>query len=203
MKRITLTIITLIFLTSCATQSSNRTEQNNQEKIERLKSSSSTWNEAPSEQLSGFGNFELNSIQLTSALQSDPKKQASSEQAGQLISQKINTLFDKWQQTSTADRTLVVEATFTKYQIVSGGARFWAGAFAGDSQVQLDVSIMDKSSGKIIAKPFFYQSSDAFAGAWTFGSHDRSIPERLALLVEKYLEDNFDSLDGGPTGRDE
>ena len=202
MKNITLTLITLVFLASCASQSSNRSQADIEAQTEQLKASPSTWNAPPSEMFSAFGQFEFEPIQLASELQSDQKKQTSASEASKLISDRINLLFSQWQQQNNSSRSLLIESTFTEYKIVSGGARFWAGAFAGDSAVRIDVNIKDKVTGNTLATPFFYQRANALGAAWTFGSHDKSIPQRLAVLVEKYLNDNYTMLEGGPTGRD-
>ena len=201
MKNIILILTAIIFLTSCTSQSSKRTPEEIQAQTEQLKLSPSTWNAAPSEPFSEFGQFEFKSIELAPALQADEKKQVSSKQAADLIANRVNLLFNTWQQGSS-NRTLLIESTFTEYKIVSNSARIWAGAFAGDSSVKIDMNIKDKASGQVLATPFFYQHANAVGAAWTFGSHDSSIPERLAVLVEKYFKDNYNALEGGPTGRD-
>lgn len=202
MKNIILALTTIVFLASCGSQSSKRTPAEVQAQTEQLKASPSTWNAPPSEQFSAFGQFEFKPTALSPELKSDEKKQVSSKQAADLIAGKVSLLFNAWEQQSNGNRTLLIESTFTDYKIVSNSARIWAGAFAGDSSVKIDMKIMDKASGQLLASPVFYQHANALGAAWTFGSHDSSIPERLAILVEKYFKDNYSALEGGPTGRD-
>ena len=202
MKKILFSTLALVFLASCATQSSNRSPEENQAKLEQLKKSPSTWNDAPAEIFSNFTHFEFIQPKLSASLQVDEKKVASAQEANQVISNRLNPIFSKWQQQSHGDRTLLIESTYSQYKIVSSGARFFAGAFAGDSNVQIDVTMKDKTTGQIIASPFFFQRANAIGGAWSIGSHDKSIPGRLSVLLEKYLVDNYSALEGGPTGND-
>lgn len=56
---------------------------------------------------------------------------------------KIEPLFSEWSSAATgADRSgrLVVEPQLVSLKIVSEGARFWAGAMAGDSHIITAVS---------------------------------------------------------------
>lgn len=201
MKQLSLILVALTLLAACASQPSDPV-QTQAEQTANLKNSPSTWNSAPAEQFSTFGNFELKEVSLAEALQADPKKVQVATTAGAVISGRLNLLLDQWKQKSSGDRTLIITPTLTQFQIVSKGARFWAGAFAGDSNARLEVTITDKATGQTVASPFFFQNANAFASAWTFGSHDQSIPERLAVLFEKYMVDNYTALEGGPTGSD-
>ena len=203
MKRIVFTIIATIILASCASQSSNRSPEDTQAQIERLKQSPRTWNPAPNEMFSSFNRFEFNEPQLSEELQADEKKVASVIETNQVVTDRLDPVFENWQQQNTGSRTLIIESTYSQYKIVSGGARFWGGALAGDSSVKLNMEIKDKSSGSIIASPFFFQRANSIGGAWTLGAHDQSIPDRLSSLIEKYIRDNYSSLEGGPTGHDE
>ena len=45
------------------------------------------------------------------------------------------------------DRKLVLEPRIEKLKVVSGGARFWAGALAGDSYVVMKFRIVEQPSG--------------------------------------------------------
>lgn len=201
MKKLSLILLALTFLTACASQPSDPV-QAQAEQTANLKNSPNTWNSAPAEQFSAFGTFELKEVALAEALQSDPKKVQVATTAGAVISGRLQPLLDQWKQQSNGDRTLIITPTLTQFKIISKGARFWAGAFAGDSNARLEVTFTDKATGQTLASPFFFQNANAFASTWTFGSHDQSIPERLAVLFQKYMVDNYAALEGGPTGSD-
>jgi len=102
---------------------------------------------------------------------------------------------------SDPPRVLLIEPRIEKVKFVGGGARFWAGAFAGSSGILLKVRISDKATGALIAEPEFYQHAAAMDGAWSFGAADKAMLERTASLVADYLESNFSQAVGGPTGK--
>ena len=201
MKSTLFALLTIILLVSCASQPTDRSKSE-ADRTAKLKISPNTWNAAPVEKFSNFGRFELSQVKLAEPLQSDPKKQQVSTTAGKVVSDRLNLLFSNWEKQSSSTRTLLIEPTLTQFKIVSRGARFWAGALAGGSNAHMEVVMKDKESGKVISSPFFFQGANAMAAAWTYGSHDQSIPERLAVVFEKYMSDNYSDLAGGPTGKD-
>lgn len=102
--------------------------------------------------------------------------------------------------THTPVRTLVVEPRIEKIRFISGGARFWAGAFAGSSRILVTMKLTDAATGQVIATPEFYQHAKGMAGAWTFGAADNSMLVRSASLALDYLKDNQATAQGGRTG---
>jgi hypothetical protein len=96
--------------------------------------------------------------------------------------------------------TLVVEPTIVKVKFVGTGARIWAGAMAGSSQVLMKLRITDKATGAVIAEPEFYQRANAWGGAYSAGSTDNDMLGRLTDLVSAYLGANMETAVGGPTG---
>jgi hypothetical protein len=103
---------------------------------------------------------------------------------------------------SARGQTLVIEPRIEKLKVVSGGARFWAGAFAGDSYVVMKIRIVEQPSGQQLAEPEFYQRAAAMSGAWTFGGQDKDMLHRIVALANNYLETNYKDAVGGPTGYD-
>ncbi|TQM17796.1 uncharacterized protein DUF4410 [Pseudoxanthomonas sp. 3HH-4] len=97
-------------------------------------------------------------------------------------------------------RTLVIEPRIEKIRFISGGARFWAGAFAGSSRILVKVKLTDQATGALIAEPEFYQHAKGMAGAWTFGAADNSMLVRSASLALDYLKENQATAQGGRTG---
>ena len=97
-------------------------------------------------------------------------------------------------------RTLVIEPRIEKIRFISGGARFWAGAFAGSSRILVKVKLTDQATGAVIAEPEFYQHAKGMAGAWTFGAADNSMLVRSASLALDYLKENQAAAQGGRTG---
>jgi hypothetical protein len=103
---------------------------------------------------------------------------------------------------ATRGQSLMLEPRIEKLKVVSGGARFWAGALAGDSYVVIRLRIVEQPSGTLVAEPEFYQRAAAMSGAWTVGAQDKDMLHRIVLLTNQYLQSNYTEAVGGPTGYD-
>ena len=160
-------------------------------------------NAPPAELLSGFDRYELKPAVLTGVY------------AGQEINETALASFQRnfdervgaWVAEQNAKpashdpvRTLVIEPRIEKIRFISGGARVWAGAFAGSSRVLVKLRLVDQATGAVVAEPEFYQHAKAMAGAWTFGVADNNMLIRTASMSLDYLKANQSEAVGGPTG---
>lgn len=160
-------------------------------------------NAAPTELLSGFDRYEVKPAVLTGVY------------AGQEINETALASFQRnfdervgaWVTEQNAKparhdpaRTLVIEPRIDKIRFISGGARVWAGAFAGSSRVLVKLRLVDQATGTVVAEPEFYQHAKAMAGAWTFGVADNNMLIRTATMSLDYLKANQTEAVGGPTG---
>lgn len=82
---------------------------------------------------------------------------------------------------------LVVKARITNLRIVSTGARMWGGAFAGSSEMSLQMQLIDASSGTVVREKTLSTNNNPWAASWTGGSSDRSLPTDLGKMVAEYL----------------
>jgi len=78
-----------------------------------------------------------------------------------------------------AGRTLIVQPRAIKIRMIGGANRFFAGAFAGDSSIDMD-----------LAKPRIVRNANAMAGAWSVGATDRNLMDYIADIATQYLQDN-------------
>ena len=99
-------------------------------------------------------------------------------------------------------RVMVVEPVIEKIKFIGTGARIWAGAFAGSSQVLMRVRLRDKETGAVVAEPQFYQRANAWGGAYSAGGTDHDMLSRVTDLVAGYLGTNLETSVGGPTRPD-
>jgi hypothetical protein len=149
---------------------------------------------APVRPFSSFSSYELKPMALSPAVQLEHGKV---ERAGELdakMRQKILPLFAEWQLAApNAGRSgrLVVEPQLASLKVVSGNARFWAGALAGDSQIDLDLSITDGGTGQQIAKPRIALTADAMAGGWSIGASDNNLLDYISAVSYQYLKDHY------------
>jgi hypothetical protein len=88
---------------------------------------------------------------------------------------------------SAPEGCLIVQTHVSEMRIVSGAARFWGGAFAGNSNMVLDVKLVDAKTDTVVREKRIESSNNAFAAAWTYGSSDRSLPADMGAMVAQYL----------------
>ena len=86
---------------------------------------------------------------------------------------------------------MIVQPELVSLKIVSGGARFWAGAFAGSSSIDLDLKIVDSVTNQVIAKPRIARHAGAMTGAWSIGQSDENLHDYIASIVYQYLSKNY------------
>lgn len=84
-------------------------------------------------------------------------------------------------------RTLLVQTRVSDIHIVHGAARFWAGAFAGSSYMNLDLKLTDAATGKVVREKTISSSNNAWAAAWVGGSSDRTLPSDMGKIVAGYI----------------
>jgi len=162
-----------------------------------------TQNPPPAEKFSGFTRFELAKVALVAPYAGQEANERALAKVQENVSLKADPLLRGWNATGAAAtpvRTLVVTPVITEIKFISGGSRFWAGAFAGSSAVILTGKITEKESGKAIATPMFYARAAAMGGAWTFGATDNLMLSRVADRFTDYLAANYGAAVGGPTG---
>jgi hypothetical protein len=82
---------------------------------------------------------------------------------------------------------LLVKARVTSLRIVSTAARMWGGAFAGSSEMSLQMKLIDASSGAVLREKVLSTNNNPWAASWTGGSSDRSLPVDLGRMVAEYL----------------
>jgi len=81
---------------------------------------------------------------------------------------------------------LRVDVQLTALRIVSSGARFWGGAFAGRSHMKLLTTIYN-AEGTQLAQKELVGTPNAFSGAWSAGATDRSLPQNMGKLLGDYI----------------
>lgn len=148
---------------------------------------------APARKLSSFASYELKPIVLSDAVKAEEGKVAEAGKLEAAMRAKVLPLLEQWQAAGGAGRTgkLVIEPRLASLKVVSGGARFWAGAMAGDSNVDLDLVMTDLDTGQVIAKPRIARSADAMTGGWSIGKSDQNLRDYIAGITYQYLTDNY------------
>jgi hypothetical protein len=160
-------------------------------------------NPAPSEPLANFDRVEVTPVTLAAPFDKHNANIAARDKIQTHLDNRLsawvlamNTRAAK----GAAPRVMVVEPVIEKIKFIGTGARIWAGALAGSSQVLMRVRLRDKETGAVVAEPQFYQRANAWGGAYSAGGTDRDMLSRITDLVAGYLGTNLETSVGGPTG---
>ena len=86
-----------------------------------------------------------------------------------------------------ASGKLIVETKLERLKVVSGGARFWAGGLAGESYIDMNLRLIDASSGAVISQVLIRRSASAMTGAWSIGKSDQNLDQYVVSIVYQYL----------------
>ncbi len=178
-----ITISLLVLLTACAADPA-KVQQVADEEAERL--------QAPSKQLSSFAEYELKSMTFTDAIKAEEGKLEEAQEFEQNLQAKISPLLEEWRESGTGGQgTLFIEPELMKLRVISGGARFWAGALAGDSFIDMDLKLVDGATGESIAAVKIYRNASAMTGGWSIGKSDQNLDDYIVSIVHEYLSDNY------------
>jgi hypothetical protein len=179
-----LALLALAFAAGCASDPAKR-EVVAQAQAERLT--------PPREALSHFGRFELAKFVLAPEVQNEPKKAQAAIGVEETIKQRLQPLLTDWnaRREGSASRSLLIEPRIVELYIPSGGSRFWAGAFAGESVISLQLKLTEKESGALIGQVDVHRTASAMTGAWSIGKSDKNLVLYIADIAHQYLEDNY------------
>lgn len=83
--------------------------------------------------------------------------------------------------------TLTVKTNVSDMRIVGGAARFWGGAFAGSSFMNIDLKLVDAATGKVVREKSITSANNSWAASWTGGSSDRSLPSDMGKIIAEYV----------------
>ena len=84
-------------------------------------------------------------------------------------------------------KTILADMKIVDMRIASGAARFWGGAFAGNSFMDVLLELKDADTKEVVHRTILSTSNNAFAAAWNMGSSDRSLPSDLGTLIGEYI----------------
>ena len=82
----------------------------------------------------------------------------------------------------------MIKPTVVALKVVSAG--IFRSAWAGDSYITLQMVLTDKESGRVIADPIIKKSADAWEGAMSASSSDKSLADYVVSIAYQYLLDN-------------
>ena len=156
-------------------------------------------NPAPAATLNSYQRFELAPVAMGAPFTEYKGNQVALEKLQANIDERVKPLVGEWnaRDPGAQARTLRIEPQIRYIRFISGGKRFWGGAFAGGSSILLNVKLTDAATGEVIAEPDFYQHANAFGAAWSFGGTDKHMLIRISAMLADYLKNNYATAVGG------
>jgi len=185
MKPLLILVVAVAALAGCATDPGRRAKVA-QEESARLG--------APTTPLSSYGTFELKPMEMAPEVANDSAKAAVAKDLEARVQARVQPLLAQWNaqgaSSAAVGRTLIVQPRAMKIRMIGGANRFFAGALAGDSSIDMDLELKDAATGTVIAKPRIIRNANAMAGAWSVGATDRNLIDYIADIATQYLQDN-------------
>jgi hypothetical protein len=186
--RLSFIIVLALAITACATRYINPT---------------TVQNPRPAETFSAFDRFELQRVSLASTYAGDNANQRAAASIQEHFNRRVSPIINGWNRATPqgqSPRILVIEPRIEHIKFIGGAARFWVGPIAGSSAVIMKIKYIDKTSGKLISEPEFFQRAAAWSGAFTVGGQDNAMLSRVVTLVADYTNSNYPTAVGGPSG---
>ena len=84
--------------------------------------------------------------------------------------------------------TLIVKTNVPNMRIVGFNARFWGGAFAGNSEMLMEMTLIDKQTGVEMGHKTLTSDVNVMGATWSFGASDRSLPTDMGMIMAAYLQ---------------
>jgi hypothetical protein len=182
--KLTSTFIIALLLTACAADPVN---------IQSVAEEEVSLLAAPTRPLSEYAEFELLDMTFSAAIRREPGKMREAREDESAFHAKIAPLLWDWDDANIegASGKLIVETKLERLKVVSGGARFWAGAWAGDSYIDMSLRLIDASSGEVISQVLIRRNANAMTGAWSIGKSDQNLDQYVVSIVYQYLTDYY------------
>ncbi len=180
--RLLSTIFAVGLLTACAADPA---------KVQAVAEDEAARLDVPTSPLSTFAEFELQDMTFVDLIRNEENKLAEGREFESNLKAKIGPLLEGWNEAGTGSGKLILKPHLSRLKIVSGGARFWAGAFAGDSFIEMDLVLINADTNQTVADVNIRRDADSMTGAWSVGKSDQNLDEYVVSIVHEYLSDNY------------
>lgn len=186
-KRFTHVLVLVLFIGGCAA---------NPEKIQQVAGEEANRLQPPPEPLSIFSDYELKPMAFAPEIEQEEEKLEAGRQLEGKVRERVMPLLKEWRNDDTAaiHGTLAIEPELAGLRIISEGTRFLAGAWAGDSFIDLDLRLVDQMSGEQVQQVRIRRDSDAMAGAWSMGKSDQNLDQYISEIIYEYLASNYEAV---------
>jgi hypothetical protein len=147
-----------------------------------------------------FGEFkrvELKSTTIAPEYRKKKANQVSAQKIDEMLQQQLKYVFPDLhvippggEFSQSGERTLQISPTIEVIKLVSVGSRVMWGAMAGGSDIVMNVTYRDSSTGEVIANPDFWRGNNAWAGGTSWGQADNEIRDAVVTQIINYTQAN-------------
>ena len=153
--------------------------------------STSTTEPAPVAKLAkSYDTILFSSFTATPEISKDYPEAAKELQHSMMMALKLQDRFAKVDVYSPelVDRgdALIVKAEIVELRIVHGAARFWGGAMAGSSGVEVEQQLVDAASGQVLRQEKKSSWNNAWGAAWS-GSDNSILDDTGKILAQELI----------------
>lgn len=182
----------------CAS-SSSKTKSSGQAPTEKTKKKSG-YDAVANPPTVKFGEFQRVQVKASTLAprHADHKgNQGSATKIDQMLQEQLRVLFSEVKAIPAGqdfleapERTLLIEPHIKEIRLISGGTRFWLGVMAGGSDLLMQVTYRDSSTGEVIANPEFAEGNNAWSGSWSMGATDNRMRDEIVMEIMGYMSAN-------------
>jgi len=177
-------IVVTAFLTACAANPA-RVEAPAQAAADKLA--------PPAKPLSSFAKYELKPMVFDSAIEESEGKLKKAQELEQSLNQRLMPLLNRWRGASDkgSSGTLSIETQLINLRIIGGGTRFFTPTVVvGDSRINMDLQLINTTTGDEIASVQIRASARRWGSAYT-GIGDETLDDYVVAIVYDYLSGNY------------
>jgi len=137
-----------------------------------------------------FDNLVFNSFAMTEDFKRDYPNDLKQFETSMMDHLKLTKAYEnvsKKSATPYPGKTVYIEGKILDMRIAGESARFWGGALAGTSFMNVYIELTDASTEEIIHQKIVTTQGNPMAAAWSFGATDRNLSSDLGKIVGEYL----------------
>lgn len=156
-------------------------------------------NPPPTRSFNSYQRFEISPVVMGAPFAGQKSNEVAKQKLQADLDERVQPLLQEWNALPAGEspRTLKIVPQIRYIRFITGGKRFFGGAFAGGSSIMLTVTITDAADGTVVAEPDFYQHANAMGAAWSFGATDKTMLIRISNMITEYLRSNYQQAVGG------
>lgn len=146
------------------------------------------------EPLSSFDNFKLADMTLAPSVQTEPEKVVVAKRLDVKLKIKLDPLISNWNAKSgyvQGGRTVEIQPRVVSLKVVSVTTRLWIGGLGGQSEISMDLILLDKETGEEIGRTRVQRAAGALAGALSYGRTDQRLLDYIVDIAYHYLVNNY------------